>query len=74
MNDNNNSSSYFIPGEVVRIKKEKLEFAPLMIVESKAEKDNHLIGINCMWFTMNFELQRSVFNTKDLEKVTNKLK
>ena len=71
---------YFNAGDVVQLK-QNIPNKPTMIVvkketslfkhDSKRLEDKRPIlkGIRCRWFTSTGELQESVFNTKDLEKV-----
>lgn len=65
----------FLPGDLVTIRQD-IPNKPVMLVvrkESTIFKDenklNSLKGIRCRWFTVNNELQESVWNTKDLVKV-----
>ena len=65
----------FFPGDIVTIRQD-IPNKPVMIVvrkESTIFKDenklNSLKGIRCRWFTVNNELQESVWNTKDLIKI-----
>lgn len=65
----------FLPGDLVTIRQE-LPNKPIMIVVRKEStifrdenKTNSLKGIRCRWFTINNELQESVWNTKDLIKI-----
>lgn len=66
---------YLRPGDLVTIRQD-IPNKPVMIVvrkESTIFKDenklNSLKGIRCRWFTVNNELQESVWNTKDLIKI-----
>lgn len=71
---------YFNPGDVVQLKQD-IPNKPTMIVvkketslfkhDSKRLEDKRPIlkGIRCRWFTSTGELQESVFNTKDLQKL-----
>lgn len=71
---------YFNPGDVVQLKQD-IPNKPTMIVvkketslfkhDSKRLEDKRPIlkGIRCRWFTSTGELQESIFNTKDLEKL-----
>lgn len=62
---------YFHPGDVVQLRQDVTN-RPTMIVKSKdtiADDDApRLLGITCMWFNTNMELQTARFSTKDLEK------
>lgn len=68
---------YFNPGELVQLKQD-LPNKPIMLVVRKEtslfkhekNKKSVLIGIRCRWFTTTGELQESVFNTKDLVRVS----
>lgn len=71
---------YFNAGDVVQLKQD-IPNKPTMIVvkketslfkhDSKRLEDKRPIlkGIRCRWFTSTGELQESVFNTKDLQKL-----
>ena len=71
---------YFNAGDVVQLKQD-IPNKPTMIVvkketslfkhDSKRLEDKRPIlkGIRCRWFTSTGELQESIFNTKDLEKL-----
>lgn len=64
---------FFKAGETVRIK-HKIEPRPTMVVEkvdkaTNRETGSMLLGISCFWFSKDLVLQKSRFNTKDLEKV-----
>jgi uncharacterized protein YodC (DUF2158 family) len=69
----NETKLYFLPGDVVTIKQE-IPNKPIMYVVKKITKtiktnttiNDYFQGILCRWFTLNLELQESVFNTKDL--------
>lgn len=70
---------YFIPGDVVTLKKKNIiPNSPVMIVVKKQTKyvrtenvkADLFQGIICRWFTTSGELQEAVFNTKDLIHVT----
>jgi hypothetical protein len=68
---------FFLPGDVVTIRQERLENRPTMLVVKKVKKTirltdsktDHLQGILCRWFTKDFTLQEHIFNTKDLIKI-----
>ena len=74
---------YFNAGDVVQLKQD-IPNKPTMIVvkketslfkhDSKRLEDKRPIlkGIRCRWFTSTGELQESVFNTKDLQKISYK--
>ena len=65
---------FFCPGDVVTLKQD-IPNKPTMIVVKKEtlifknKPENVLKGIRCRWFTVNGELQESIFNTKDLIKI-----
>lgn len=65
---------YFKPGQLVKLNKQ-LPNAPVMMV-SKIEKikvtatrDNLFLGVSCIWFSGNGELQEHRFNSKDISVV-----
>lgn len=63
---------YFIPGNVVTLKHDipnKPKMLVTEVVTSKIKSQNTFKGIKCIWFTLNEELQESVFSTKDLIKI-----
>lgn len=74
---------YFNAGDVVQLKQD-IPNKPTMIVvkketslfkhDSKRMEDKRPIlkGIRCRWFTSTGELQESIFNTKDLQKISYK--
>lgn len=73
---------YFNAGDVVQLKQD-IPNKPIMIVVKKEtslfkhdrkedDKKPILKGIRCRWFTSTGELQESIFNTKDLQKVSYK--
>jgi hypothetical protein len=61
---------YLKPGDVVMIRQD-IDFKPKMVVIGKAvDKDsNELVGIRCMWFTLELDYREAVFNTKDISKI-----
>ena len=67
---------YFLPGDLVTVRKELLH-KPTMYVIKKVVKNfnienitnDYFQGILCRWFTSDGELQEAVFNTKDLLKL-----
>ena len=72
------SRVYFMPGDLVTLR-QPLPNKPTMIVVKKKtltikpkddEKSNFLQGMLCMWFTVNGDLCKEVFNTKDLIKIS----
>lgn len=72
---------YFVPGDLVTLRQE-IPNKPIMIVVKKEtslfknnieDKKNVLKGIRCRWFTASGELQEAVWNTKDLQLITNNL-
>ena len=67
---------FFFPGDVVTIRQD-IANKPTMLVVKKVTKsirtetlkrDDLFQGILCMWFTLNGELCKEVFSTKDLIK------
>lgn len=68
---------FFLPGMLVTIRQD-LPNKPTMLVVKKVtktlrihnEKNDFFQGILCRWFTSDGLLQESVFNTKDLQKIT----
>lgn len=70
---------YYAPGEVVRLRHEKLDNVPNMYVVEKVtrtifnKEDNSsetaFIGIKCRWFDKNSILREAIFSTKDLVHV-----
>ena len=71
---------YFNPGDIVQLKQD-IPNKPVMLVVkketslfkyNKKEDDKRPIlrGIRCRWFTSTGEMQESVFNTKDLVKLS----
>lgn len=67
---------YFLPGDTVKIR--QLRNSPEMLVIKKVTNQikvqgvstNFFQGILCKWFTSDGFIQESVFNTKDLLKIT----
>ena len=63
-------TTFFSPGDVVELKQNVMN-KPQMIVKSidktalSADKPK-LLGVTCMWFNLNQELQTARFSTKDL--------
>lgn len=71
------SRVYLTPGNIVRVK-HNIENRPKMIVTEKANKsiknkdgeyESLFVGIKCIWFDKNQDLQTAIFNTKDLELI-----
>ncbi len=69
---------FYKPGDIVQIK-QNIPNKPLMIVVKKEtslfknnmeDKKNVLKGIRCRWFTTTGQLQETVWNTKDLQLVS----
>ena len=65
-----NEQLFFSPGDTVELK-QVLTNKPVMIVksidrESIAHDKPKLMGVTCIWFSTNQELQTARFNTKDL--------
>ena len=70
-----NNRIYFLPGDVVTLKKSYLlPNAPIMLVIKKVTRNiktptlqgSFFQGILCRWFTTSGELQEAIFNTKDI--------
>ena len=67
---------FFLPGDVVTIRQD-IPNKPIMWVVKKVTKSlntptlkgDFFQGILCRWFTNSGELQESIFNTKDLQKI-----
>ena len=72
----NDNKQFFLPGDVVTLRQD-IPNKPTMIVVKKVTKtirtsdvkNDFFQGILCKWFTTTGELQESVFNTKDLQKL-----
>ena len=66
---------YFASGDMVQLKRD-LPNKPIMLVQTvdklATAKDNRpvLLGVTCIWFTTQGELQKGRFSTKDLYKIT----
>lgn len=69
---------YFNPGDLVKVRHEKLENVPVMYVLEKITRnittkegntDNVFVGIRCRYFDKNQVLREAVFSTKDLVHV-----
>ena len=66
---------FFSSGEVVELKQE-LPNRPKMLVQSvdkipmKEGDKVALLGVTCIWFSVDQKLQRCRFSTKDLKKVS----
>ena len=71
-NNEENEKVYFLPGDLVTLKK-GIDYKPTMIVVKKVTKyvkDNpYFQGILCRWFTTEGLLQETIWNTKDLQKL-----
>jgi len=62
--------TFFSPGDVV-VLKQALTNRPVMMVNSVDRTSDptgklKLLGLTCLWFNTNHELQTARFNTKDL--------
>ncbi len=68
----NNDKIYFLPGDLVRFRRD-LPNSPTMLVvkkvASKYKSTSYFQGILCRWFTSEGLLQEAIWNTKDIEKV-----
>lgn len=70
---------YYAPGEIVKVRHEKLDNIPNMYVVEKVTRnlfnkdlgtnETAFIGIKCRWFDNNANLREAVFSTKDLVHV-----
>ena len=61
---------FFSPGDTVELKQD-LTNKPVMVVKtidrvSAGDDKPKLVGVTCMWFNINQELQTARFSTKDL--------
>lgn len=69
------SSNYLREGDTVTLNKDIPNKPTMMVYQIKKDKDpnkgpfNQLVGIECIWWTKNQELQSKIFNFKDLEKL-----
>jgi uncharacterized protein YodC (DUF2158 family) len=66
-----NDGLFFSPGDVV-VLKQNLGNKPIMMVKtidraSELHEKPKLIGVTCMWFNLNQDLQTARFSTKDLQ-------
>ena len=68
----NNDKVYFLPGDLVRFRKD-LPNSPTMLVvkkvTSKYKSTSYFQGILCRWFTTEGLLQEAIWNTKDITKI-----
>ena len=72
----NDDKIFFNPGDIVKVKHDKLENVPEMYVVEKVtrtilnkydnSKETIFIGIKCRWFDKNSCLREAIFSTKDL--------
>lgn len=69
---------YFNPGDLVKVRHEKLENVPVMYVLEKITRniatkegsnENVFVGIRCRYFDKNQVLREAIFSTKDLVHV-----
>ncbi len=75
----NDDRIFYNPGEIVKVRHDKLANIPIMYVvekvtrtfSNKTEKPNEtaFLGIKCRWFDKNGALCEAIFSTKDLEHV-----
>jgi len=70
---NNVDKTYFIPGDTVKLK-HAIDNVPEMVVQSVDKQTIRsstgiLLGVTCIWFNDNKDLQKHRFNTKDLKKI-----
>lgn len=69
--------TFYIAGDIVRVKHKKLDNVPVMWVVDKVtrtykqdgESINQFKGIKCRWFNDNGDLCEEIFSSKDLEKL-----
>lgn len=76
---NEDLKTFYNPGDVVKVKHDKLENVPVMYVLEKVTRsinnretgsyETAFIGIKCRWFDKNGCLREAVFSTKDLMHV-----
>lgn len=68
--------TYFVPGDHVVLKHDLDHKPEKMLVKEKVERfiqnkdgktESIFLGIKCIWFNKNGELQEAVFSTKDLK-------
>lgn len=69
---------FFVPGDIVIVKHEKLENRPVMLIKEKVEKTirdrdgatgSLFLGMRCIWYDKNQVLHEAIFSTKDLKHV-----
>lgn len=64
---------YFIAGDIVELKHD-IENRPRMVITSVDKttlRDNDksaLLGVTCMWFSVDQKIQKERFSTKDIRK------
>lgn len=74
---NDIEKTFYIPGDIVRLRHSELSNVPIMYVVEKVTRmykhDSETLsafkGIRCRWFNNNKDLCEAVFSSKDLEKV-----
>lgn len=74
---NDDSRTFFNPGEIVRVRHKQLENVPVMYVVEKVTRtlknqnanETIFVGIRTRWFDNTGRLQEAVFSSKDLEHV-----
>lgn len=73
-----NDKVFYNPGDIVRVRHEKLENVPVMYVIEKvtrtitnkdATPETVFLGMKCRWFDNNGVLRDAIFSSKDLEHV-----
>lgn len=74
---NDIEKTFYVPGDIVKLKHSKLNNVPTMYVVEKVtrlyKQDNETVssfkGIRCRWFNKNQDMCEAVFSSKDLEKL-----
>lgn len=65
---------YFKPGQLVKLNKDLPNARVMMVskiekIKISINKDNLFLGVSCIWFHDDGELQEHRFNSKDLEQL-----
>lgn len=74
---NDIEKTFYVPGDIVKLRHNELDNIPIMYVVEKVTRmykhDDEMLstfkGIRCRWFNNNQDLCEGVFSSKDLEKV-----
>lgn len=78
MMNNDDTRTFFNPGEIVRVRHNQLENVPVMYVVEKVTKtlkkadsstETLFVGIRARWFDNTGRLQEAIFSSKDLEHI-----